>query len=84
MKLYISAVIQNSGSVDCRNNVENVVDLSKLHILQSYIYAEEKYAEKFCRCKDFMMDSGAFTIMMGKKKFDIVAFTKQYAEFLKK
>lgn len=84
MKLYISAVIQNSGSVDCRNNVENVVDLSKLHILQSYIYAEEKYAEKFSHCKDFMMDSGAFTIMMGKKKFDIVAFTKQYAEFLKK
>lgn len=78
MKLYLSAVLQKSG-------VENVVDLSKLHILQSFAYAQDKYAEKFCKCKDFLMDSGAFTIMMNKKKtFNIRHFTESYANFINK
>lgn len=85
MKLYISAVLQNSGSLDCRSNVESIVDLSKLHILQSYAYAQDSYIEKFTLCKDFLMDSGAFTIMHSKKNnFDIKGFTEEYGNFVKK
>lgn len=87
MKLYISAVFQNKKVV-CKDNeeLEDFVDLSKLHILQSFAYITSCECEKFVLCKDFLMDSGAFTIMNTKsgKNFNIVEFTKEYARFIKK
>lgn len=88
MKLYISAVFENCGRKGAiHKNVETVVDLSRLHILQSYAYATEKHAEKYGLCKDFLMDSGAFTVMnnkKGKENFNPVEFTKMYGAFVKK
>lgn len=85
MKLFISAVFENCG---CRGpvkeNVEEIVNLSKLHILQSFAYAKDEDAEKYKLCKDFLMDSGAFTIMKGAKNFNINNFTKNYGNFIKK
>ena len=85
MKLYISAVFQNEKVVCKEQNIEEFIDLSKLHILQSFAYVSSCKCEKFSLCKDFLMDSGAFTIMNSKsgKKFNIVEFTKEYANFIK-
>ena len=89
MKLYISAVFQNKKVVCTseQEKLEEFIDFSKLHILQSFAYASACDCEKFCLCKDFLMDSGAFTIMNSKssrKNFDIVQFTKEYGAFVKK
>lgn len=88
MRLYISAVFQNKCVV-CKDGekLEDFIDLSKLHILQSFAYVSSCECEKFALCKNFLMDSGAFTIMNSKstrKNFDIVQFTKDYGAFIKK
>ena len=88
MKLYISAVFENckrKGAV--HEEAGTIVDLSKLHILQSFAYAKDEDAEKYKLCKDFLMDSGAFTIMnlkSNKGTFDIFKFTEIYGNFVKK
>lgn len=87
MKLYISAVFENCGQRGpVKEYAENIVDLSKLHILQSYAYAKDEDAERYILCRDFLMDSGAFTIMNSKrnKDFDVIQFTKDYGNFVKK
>lgn len=88
MKLYISAVFQNKRIV-CEDGekLEDFIDLSKLHILQSFAYVSSCECEKFALCKDFLMDSGAFTIMNSKSarnNFDVLQFTKEYGTFVKK
>lgn len=87
MKLFISSIFENESLISKERQVEKIVDLSKLHILQSFAYV--KAIERFERAlgaADFLLDSGAFTFMNGKKsrEFDIVGFTRKYGEFVKK
>lgn len=87
MKLYISGVFQNEKLLCGDGKIEELIDLSKLHILQSFASISSCNCEKFALCKDFLMDSGAFTIMNSKQKkknFDIFQFAKEYGEFIKK
>ena len=85
MRLYLSGVIEKMK--DKSVGIDKVIDLSQYHILQSFAYAKEKDAEYYPQCKSFMMDSGAFTLMMSKSKsknFDIKKFTTNYGNFIKK
>ncbi len=88
MRLYLSAVFENCGrGGGVKKPVEEIINLSELHILQSFVYAKEEHAERYKDCKSFMMDSGAFTLMMSKKNvknFDIKEFAVRYANFIKK
>ena len=54
------------------------------NILQSFYYAKD-YDEKIVipNCKDFMLDSGAFTFMQGKSgKVDWDDYVNRYADFI--
>ena len=87
MRLYLSAVFENSSLKKTSKDITDIIDISKVHILQSFIYAKEEHAERYKDCKSFMMDSGAFTLMMSKKNvknFDIKKFATNYANFIKK
>lgn len=87
MKLYISAVFENTGRNGAiKINVEDVINLNNLHILQSFAYAKEEHIEKYKLCKNFLLDSGAFSAMNSKtfKNINIKDYCVQYAEFIKK
>ena len=87
MRLYLSAVFENSGLMKTSKDITDIIDISKVHILQSFVYAKEEHAERYKDCKSFMMDSGAFTLMMSKKNvknFNIKKFATNYANFIKK
>ena len=85
MRLYLSGVLEKMNTKDY--DIDKIIDLSDCHILQSFAYAKEKDAERYNECKSFMMDSGAFTLMMSKtksKNFNIKDFATKYANFVKK
>ena len=85
MRLYLSGVLEKMHSKGY--DIEKHINLNECHILQSFVYAKDADAERYKDCKSFMMDSGAFTLMMSKtkaKNFDIVKFTKDYGNFVKK
>ena len=93
MILYISSAFESFPSCipleqrQKKRNVWEYYDLKDLSILQSYAYAKPLFAEHYKECKNFLMDSGAFTLMMHQsstKNFDIKKFAKEYATFIKK
>lgn len=87
MQLYLSAVFQNKGSFKKFGGLENCIDLSKLHILQAFNTIKDEDVLLAEKCKDFLLDSGAFAVMNSNKSmknFDIMSYTKKYAEFIKK
>lgn len=93
MRVYLSALFESyhlavtKEQKQAKVPLEELVDLSKLHVLQTFVHACDEDAEKYKLCKSFMMDSGAFTLMMSKKQsknFDIKEFAKKYANFVKK
>ena len=95
MILYISSTFEsfpNCISVEQRKisrNVWDYHDLSDMNVLQSYAYMKPEHAEHYKDCKNFLMDSGAFTLMVSNKKgnikdFDIRGFAKKYGEFIRK
>lgn len=55
------------------------------NILQSFYYASE-FTEKIIipNCKSFLLDSGAFTFMQGKRNPDWNKYVDDYAEFINK
>lgn len=85
MRLYLSSVLETTQSYQCK--IEDIWDISNLYILQSFAYAKPSHIEYYSRCKGFLMDSGAFTIMNSKSRkdtFDIRKFNRDYANFVKK
>lgn len=81
MRLYLSGVLEKMHSKGY--DIEKHINLNECHILQSFVYAKDADAERYKDCKSFMMDSGAFTLMMSKSKaknFDIVVYFKHCAE----
>ncbi|MBP5422555.1 MAG: hypothetical protein J6Y78_08960 [Paludibacteraceae bacterium] len=88
MIVYLSAFFEGGSNFKLPKGKEvwDYYDLSELSILQSFAYAKPKYAEHYKDCKNFMLDSGGFTLIHSKsaKTFDIKKFTKEYGEFVKK
>lgn len=86
MKLFLSSVIEHSIDFDHVDKLENLIDFSKSYILQTYYKikpGDEKYQEM---AKDFLMDSGAFSVMNSKRQastFNALEYTKKYATYIK-
>lgn len=79
MNLYLA----ESGG--CLKAYLSEADLYKdAYILQSYYYASD-FTEKVIlpNCKDFLLDSGAFTFLQGKGKVNWNDYVEKYATFVK-
>lgn len=79
MNMYLA----ESGG--CLKAYLSEADLYKdAYILQSYYYASE-FTEKVIlpNCKDFLLDSGAFTFLQGKGKVNWNDYVEKYATFVK-
>lgn len=85
MQLYLSGVIENISSCTPSKNIGNYIKMEELHILQTFFSVSKKDHEYWSRAKSFLMDSGAFSMMAGKRKnnFDILDYTKRYGEYVK-
>lgn len=61
------------------------IDLSKLCILESFYNIPKEVPEFIPVVKSFMLDSGAFSFLVGKgKNTDFEDYTMQYGEYVKK
>lgn len=85
MQLYLSGVVENISSCTPCKNIGNTIKLEELNILQTFFSIGKKDHEYWGRAKSFLMDSGAFSMMAGKKKdnFDILDYTKKYGQYVK-
>lgn len=86
MELYFSSFFESIYALP--KDYENYIDISKISILQTFARAEtrmKKNIEKAKYFKNFLLDSGAFSMMSSQnhKTFDISEHTKKYAEFIK-
>ena len=61
------------------------IDLSSLNVLQAFPYMKKDSHLYVDKCKNFLMDSGAFTMMnsKNKKNFDIKDYVKKYGNYIK-
>lgn len=87
MELYFSAFWQSVYSLP--KDWEKLVNMSEMSICQTFCRAEtrmKKNLEKQKEFKNYLLDSGAFSIMMNPKssqKFEIMDYTEKYAKFIK-
>ena len=86
MKFFLSSVIEHSIDFSHVDKLENLIDFSKLYILQTFYKikaGDEKYQEM---SKGFLFDSGAFSVMNSKKQalaFNALEYTKKYGKYVK-
>lgn len=86
MELYFSAFWQSVYSLP--KDYEKLVNISEMNILQTFCRAEtrmKKNLEKQKEFKNYLLDSGAFSMMSSKnsQKFEIMEYTEKYANFIK-
>lgn len=87
------------ASIELMENIKTLNKVKPLYILGSYFYLKKlkkEYLEEYFEyinsqnCKHFILDSGAFTYIMGSKKQkefimnNTEQYIKEYAEFIKK
>lgn len=79
MDLYLSGLLSDK-------NILSQVNLGDLNVLQAFPYMKNDSHIYINQCRNFLLDSGAFTMMNKKnnKNFNIVEYTKKYAEYIKK
>lgn len=78
MILYLSGLLSEN------NNFLDKLKLSEISTLQAFPYMNANKVEYIKKFKNFILDSGAFTMMnKNNKKFDIVDYVKQYGKFVK-
>ena len=75
MKVFLAATSDKSF-------IPNITD-SK-YILESFYYFQEWQIPLIKKSKMFLLDSGAFTFMSGKKSNDFDGYLTRYIEFIKK
>ena len=86
MELYFSAFWQSVYSLP--KDYEKLVNISEMSILQTFCRAEtrmKKNLEKQKEFKNYLLDSGAFSMMSSKnsQKFEIMEYVEKYAKFIK-
>lgn len=88
MNLFISSVIYSRRPFESymAKKINNWLDLSKLHILESFYNVNPDDPDYFSYCGDFLLDSGAFSMMNSKngKKLNIKDYCIKYGQFVKK
>lgn len=88
MNLFISSVIYNRKPFESYMNkrMSEWLNLSNLHILESFYNMNDGDEDYIRECKDFLLDSGAFSMMNSKngKKLNIKNYCTEYAKFVKK
>jgi hypothetical protein len=78
MNIYIAA-----QSKFVRENEKAIGDLSGISTLESFYYADESTEWLIPRVKNFLLDSGAFTFIAGKKKkVDWNEYLTRYIDFI--
>lgn len=81
MRLYLSSVLESEIPFE-----EKIKFCENLFVLFSFAY-KKNYTERLIPyCKDLLLDSGAFTIMMKKNvknTFNPIDYCRKYAEFIK-
>ena len=80
MILYFSGLFSESSSF-----IEKL-QLNELSVLQAFPYMTNKCLKYIHGVKNFLLDSGAFTVMNSKGKkndFDVMEYTKKYGAFVK-
>lgn len=89
MRIYLSSFFEDVlGKSMKREEAEFL--LKDAYVLASFAYAKPHHEQYYSCCKDLLVDSGAFTIMVprirGNKPstFDARSYCKKYAEFVKK
>jgi len=91
MKFYISGVLEKSGDPYIKKVLDKRIE--NMFVLCSFAYWKDSFLPYQQKCKDFLLDSGAFTIMdsaikrnlkgQAKKQFDPMEYTRKYANFVK-
>jgi hypothetical protein len=87
MKLYLSGVIECKNDFKEKGGLIDFVEFNKLHILQTFYDVKNGDEFYFDKCADFLMDSGAFSVMNSKaqrSKFNPLEYAKKYGEFVRK
>lgn len=59
-----------SGLLSLKNIDE--LDLSEVNVLQAFPYMKKNSHEYISKCKNFLMDSGAFTMMNSKSEWLLI------------
>ncbi len=86
MKLYLSGVIECKNDFEEKGGLIDFVEFDKLHILETFYNVKNGDELFFDKCADFLMDSGAFSVMNSKaqrNKFDPMEYTKKYGKYVK-
>jgi hypothetical protein len=87
MKLYLSGVIECKNDFKEKGGLIDFVEFNKLHILQTFYDVKDGDEFYFDKCADFLMDSGAFSVMNSKaqrNKFNPLEYAKKYGEYVRK
>lgn len=82
MKVYVANITRLEG--DTKQTQENpVCVIQDANILDSFFYANE-FTENVVipNCKNFLLDSGAFTFLQSGKKVDWRKYVREYADFV--
>ena len=74
MRLYLSAVFENSSLMKTSKDITDIIDISKVHILQSFVYAKEEHAERYKDCKSFWVSRAAEASGNGPKYLARLSF----------
>lgn len=76
MKLYIAGI---------ESHINIVFKEKPKYVLYSYAYQNDKVLKyvKSEHCKEFILDSGAFTFLNKKKEIDFVKYAEEYANYVK-
>lgn len=78
MILYFSGLLSESTSFLDKLNMK------ELSVLQAFPYMNESKIKYIYESKNFLLDSGAFTVMNSKNKnFDYKKYTEKYGKFIK-
>lgn len=91
MRIYLSSFFEEPALAPKKgeDNKRYIELLENSHILASFAYYKEGHERYYSYCKSLLIDSGAFTFMVksiksgNKVNFDIRAYCKKYANFIK-
>lgn len=74
MKLYLSSVIHDYCN--------GVLDDLNAYILESFYSVEPRFKGLYHKCKDFLLDSGAFYYSNNNKRTDFESYCDRYIDFI--
>lgn len=83
MDIYLAGT-NGRGPMLTKQNALTKENAINVNILLSFMYPDDEIIRLIPYFKNFLLDSGAFTFMQGKRHQDFGAYTDAYIDFVKK